>query len=866
MEIQGAKSQPLKHQEAAIEFLTSKTADESRGAILADGMGLGKTFSILMYFLLRRQQPGHENRQLLVVCPKSVMRTWLKEVQTHTNLSAQIYEGGRRNLFQTSNIDVIICNYDLLSRDVQTQAESGDMQCTALIKLKPEEREMARFLLPAKKRAKYDLDPKKFNDWILRRQGKDIRFDTVVLDEAHKARSSHTNCFKALQILCGSAAKVICATGTPIHNKTADIVSLCMLIGRAPYCNPEWFEGIESNQGKLEVFRKEMLIARGKEVLNLPKIKCAVKMFDLSDGERTLYNAMTEKLESAGKAYATSVDKLAAMRNMLTWLLRVRQSVCHSALLLGSRTQTARYSKLSKCKVKPTCCICDNQKYLNGNDEEQPASADSDSEMADSDHETENSEDEDEDGGLLSALKRKGKKAYKQLACGDLLCQDKKCKKLYEEGGCIICKLKSEWLPNDDWKSSRVMAAVKHVKECIATGDKIVVFSQWTSFLDLLEAGLSDAGIVHLRFDGSMSSTKQNEVLETFRQQADIPVILISLHAGGVGINLTVANHVLLCDPWYNPMIEDQARDRVHRIGQTKETTVTWLAAESSIDIPIMDLQAKKRQVARDVIIGKAKGADSSLSSRQVLSLIGTLVKEKQKLEEKKLKQAEQEAKKRKAAEMAISEEENKRKGVELAARAAEIRRQNIAAMQAVAEAKQREAAEMVITEDEAERRRKVAHLELLKAAMNRQDIEAMEVDAEEKKRKAAEMAFIVPDYDEAPVAKRAAIESSVPAQQSASPPIQHRQALLQDLRRLQPTKPPVPNPARTYQPTSQPPPRPMVPLKPVHSHAISVFQPEIRKDLCEPFVKSKIAPIDALTTLERQALLRFINERKPHA
>jgi len=101
----------------------------------------------------------------------------------------------------------------------------------------------------------------------------------------------------------------------------------------------------------------------------------------------------------------------------------------------------------------------------------------------------------------------------------------------------------------------------------LADGHKALVFSQWTSLLDLLTPPLERAGIAPLRLDGS---TRDREgVVRAFQDDAGPPVMLVSLKAGGTGINLTAADHVFLCDPWWNPAAEDQAADRATGSGRT---------------------------------------------------------------------------------------------------------------------------------------------------------------------------------------------------------------------------------------------------------------------------------------------------------
>lgn len=101
-------------------------------------------------------------------------------------------------------------------------------------------------------------------------------------------------------------------------------------------------------------------------------------------------------------------------------------------------------------------------------------------------------------------------------------------------------------------------------------GEKCFVFSQWTSFLDLLEIPLPKKRIQFLRFDGKLTQKNRAKVLKQFNECTDKRVLLMSLKAGGVGLNLTAASSVFLMDPWWNPTVEEQAIMRIHRIGQKR--------------------------------------------------------------------------------------------------------------------------------------------------------------------------------------------------------------------------------------------------------------------------------------------------------
>jgi hypothetical protein len=138
------------------------------------------------------------------------------------------------------------------------------------------------------------------------------------------------------------------------------------------------------------------------------------------------------------------------------------------------------------------------------------------------------------------------------------------------------------------------------LSQAIADGHRSLVFSQWPSFLDHVAAALREAGIAHLRLDGQ--TRDRGAVLERWQQPAGPPVFLISTKAGGVGLDLTEADHVFHLDPWWNPASEDQATDRAHRIGQTRPVMVYKLVAADTVEDKILELQARKRRLFRATV------------------------------------------------------------------------------------------------------------------------------------------------------------------------------------------------------------------------------------------------------------------------
>ena len=156
------------------------------------------------------------------------------------------------------------------------------------------------------------------------------------------------------------------------------------------------------------------------------------------------------------------------------------------------------------------------------------------------------------------------------------------------------------------------------LEDAAADGHKALVFSQWTSLLDLVEPHLAAAAIGFTRLDGS--TVDRAGVVRAFQDEAGPPVLIASLKAGGTGLNLTAADHVFVLDPWWNPAAEDQAADRAHRIGQDKPVLVYRLVAKDTVEERILELQKRKRALA-DAALGEADRA-AALTRDDLLALL----------------------------------------------------------------------------------------------------------------------------------------------------------------------------------------------------------------------------------------------------
>ena len=165
--------------------------------------------------------------------------------------------------------------------------------------------------------------------------------------------------------------------------------------------------------------------------------------------------------------------------------------------------------------------------------------------------------------------------------------------------------------------SSKLAVLCENLEESAAEGHKALVFSQWTSLLDRVEPVLREAALPFTRLDGS--TRDRAGVVADFQRDDGPPVLLVSLRAGGSGLNLTAADTVYILDPWWNPAVEQQAADRAHRIGQTRPVNVYRLVATDTVEERVLALQERKRGLAEAVV---GAGHPSSVTREELLALL----------------------------------------------------------------------------------------------------------------------------------------------------------------------------------------------------------------------------------------------------
>ncbi|KAK4192478.1 SWI/SNF family DNA-dependent ATPase [Podospora australis] len=178
----------------------------------------------------------------------------------------------------------------------------------------------------------------------------------------------------------------------------------------------------------------------------------------------------------------------------------------------------------------------------------------------------------------------------------------------------------------DNWEdSAKVTKVIELLKEIQITDEKTIIFSQWTSLLDLVECQVKSKipDVEYCRYTGKMSRAQRDEAVADFVENPKNRIMLVSLRAGNAGLNLTVASRVIICDPFWNPFIENQAVDRAHRIGQQREVQIHRILIQGTVEDRILTLQEQKRELV-DSALGDGKdGQNARLNNAELRYLFG---------------------------------------------------------------------------------------------------------------------------------------------------------------------------------------------------------------------------------------------------
>uniref|UniRef100_A0A8C6Z4S5 Transcription termination factor 2 n=1 Tax=Nothoprocta perdicaria TaxID=30464 RepID=A0A8C6Z4S5_NOTPE len=574
----GLKVPLLLHQKQALAWLLWRESQSPCGGILADDMGLGKTLTMIALILVQKKlETGKKKETLeiwlskndstvisshgtLIVCPASLIHHWKKEIDRHVGygkLRVYLYHGPNRDKHAEalSEYDVVVTTYSILSKEVPTTKEEGEVPngsrpCSPLLR---------------------------------------VAWARVLLDEAHNIKNPKVQTSIAVCKLRAAARWAV--TGTPIQNNLLDMYSLLRFLRCSPFDEYKmWKFQVDNNTRKggerLSLLTRSLLLRRTKDQLDSagkPLVRtsstresfhhfpCSSQLLVLDTPKSTLQSYLKRQeqknqdreysggnpFERVAREFGASQKDLAAGTqgvsqvsstvHVLSMLLRLRQCCCHLSLLKMALDQANLTSE-----------------------------------------------------GLSLSLEEQ----LSALTLSELQTADSKTT-VYLNGTAFKVDLFE--ITRESTKITHLLAELKTIQSH-PESQKSVIVSQWTSMLKVVAVHLQRLGLKYVTVDGSVNPKQRMDVVEEFNNNPKGPqVMLVSLLAGGVGLNLTGGNHLFLLDMHWNPALEDQACDRIYRVGQKRDVVIHRFVCEGTVEEKIVQLQTRKKDLAAQVLSGKGE-------------------------------------------------------------------------------------------------------------------------------------------------------------------------------------------------------------------------------------------------------------------
>lgn len=466
-----------------------------------------------------------------------------------------------------------------------------------------------------------------------------VKWERLILDEAHYIKARHCNTAKAVLALDSLFKWAL--SGTPLQNRVGELYSLVRFLQISPYsyylckdcdcialdhssskeclnCHHSsvrhfcwWNKYVATpiqSYGKRDEGQRAMILLKQKILKNivlrrtkkgraadlaLPPRTVFLRRDTLDIEEQNYYESLYNDSQSQFNTYVQAGTVMNNYAHIFDLLTRLRQAVDHPYLVQYSRTAALRSGNISYENIERVCGICHHPA-------EDPTVTSCEHVFC--------------KACLLDFYASLGQTSCP--SCSELLTADF-TKNVDDEdlaSKTTIKGFRSSSILNriqlDDFQTSTKIEALREEIRFMVERDgsaKGIVFSQFTSFLDLISYSLHKSGIKCVKLDGSMSISARDAAIKRFTEDPDCRIFLMSLKAGGVALNLAVASHVFLMDPWWNPAVERQAQDRIHRIGQYKPIRIVRFVIENTIEERILRLQEKKELVFEGTIGGSSE-------------------------------------------------------------------------------------------------------------------------------------------------------------------------------------------------------------------------------------------------------------------
>ncbi|RWA04745.1 hypothetical protein EKO27_g10360 [Xylaria grammica] len=563
----------------------SKEPPQFLGGIIADPMGLGKTLTVIALvatdlqgadFVDEEVSRDEANNTTLIVVPPPLIDTWEEQLSQHVQqgqLTWRRHHGKTRLMdsLEIQNVNIVLTTYHTVSAEWKSGSKSDQS----------------------------------------------ILFSThwrrVVLDEAHFVRNTASRMTKAVCDLSSDIRWAV--TGTPIQNRLSDLAALLKFLQVYPYDDVRRFDADISHLWKsrqadeavnrLKTLSRCLILRRPKATINLPLRTDFRLPVDFTSDERALYNDIkTQTIATMRQAAYGEANRASPRFVNVIQQINLMRLICNLGLHYSSRHEhitTYEYNSPNttewegmaqqtfnfQCETATLACeLCG----LSTNITETLL----------------------EDSGVTSKplfsqclrffcpdCTQSPKRGARNFSCGHYpphpMATVSLSRSAFEEDNIQTIPHASMLLGAG--LPSKVTALVRELS-CQSADVKSVVFSTWRMTLDVVEQGLKQAHIDHLRFDGKVPQKERKGIIDKFRKDPTVKVLLLTLTCGAVGLTLTEATRAYLMEPHWNPTMEEQALARVHRLGQTKEVTTVRFYVRDTFEERVMELQKKKEDLA----------------------------------------------------------------------------------------------------------------------------------------------------------------------------------------------------------------------------------------------------------------------------
>ncbi|KAI1096610.1 DNA repair protein rad-5 [Rostrohypoxylon terebratum] len=612
------------------------------GGILADEMGLGKTIQMLSLIHSHKSEAAIQSQNIppnstnglrrtfsrsgvvpapkttLVVAPMSLLAQWQSEAENASKegtLRSIVYYGTEK----IDNLQALCCEDNI--------ASAPDVVITSYGVV------LSEFTQIASKHGPYkDLHNGLFS----------LDFFRIILDEAHTIKNRQSKTAKACYGLSATHRWVL--TGTPIVNRLEDLFSLVRFLRVEPWNNfsfwrtfitvpfesKDFVRALDVVQTVLEplVMRrtKDMKTPQGEPLVPLPPKSMEIVEVELSEAERAVYDHIFTRAKRTLSANVEKGTVMKAYTTIFAQILRLRQTCCHPIMVRNQ--DIVAEEEMAGAEADAAAGLGDDMDLQSLIERFTATTGDEKDANAFGAHVLQQIKDEAVNECPICSEEP----MIDQTVTG---CWHSACKKClldfikhstdrHQVPKCFNCrepingrdlfevvrhddpdsshtspKISLQRLGTNE-SSSKVVALMKHLRELRREHPRIksVVFSQFTSFMSLIEPALTKANMRFLRLDGSTNQKTRSSILNEFRESDKFTILLISLRAGGVGLNLTQAKRVFMMDPWWSFAVEAQAIDRVHRMGQEDEVKVYRFIVKKSVEERMLKVQDRKKFIA----------------------------------------------------------------------------------------------------------------------------------------------------------------------------------------------------------------------------------------------------------------------------